>query len=73
MAKSSKITIRVEPSRASAVVTYSTTGRYGRTAVNGFLRRLPQSTVFPNSSAEVFWQAVIAVVVADLTANPTPP
>lgn len=73
MAKSSKLTIRVDPSRASAVVSWSTTGRYGRLAVNGFQRRLNESVTFPSSSAEAYWQAVLAVVVADLTANPTPP
>jgi hypothetical protein len=73
MASQAKLTIRVSAARGSSTVRYSTNGRYVSLNTAGFQRALLGQPVQPTITAEQFWQNVIAAVIADLTANPTPP
>lgn len=73
MANLAKITIRVRHNRTGTSVAYSTTGRYFGLQTAGFLRDLTGLPVMSTADAAVFWEAVLPLVIADLTANPTPP
>lgn len=73
MAGQAKLTIRVSAARGSSTVRYSTNGRYVSLNVSGYQRQLLEQAVQPTASPAAFWLAVVALVVADLTANPNPP
>lgn len=73
MANQAKITIRVTHNRTGTKVAYSTTGRYFALETAGFQRDLTGQPLLTTASAAAFFEAVLAIVTADLTANPTPP
>jgi hypothetical protein len=73
MASQAKLTIRVSSARGSSTIAYSTNGRYVSLNTAGFQRALLGQPVQPTTSPDAFWLAVVAAVVADLTAHPTPP
>jgi hypothetical protein len=73
MASQAKITIRVTASRGASTVSVSSNGRYVSLNTAGYQRQLLAQPIQPTASLSAFWLAVLASVVADLTANPAPP
>lgn len=73
MASGAKLTIRVRANRGTSVVSFSTTGKYVSTLVNGYQRQLTGQPIQPTSSTAAFWESVLAIVVANIQGDPTPP
>lgn len=70
MATKAEITIRVVPSRGHCTVSYTTKGRYVSFTTSGYQRQLLSQAIQPTASLEAFWLSVLAIVQADITANP---
>ena len=73
MASKSEIVIRVTAARGHSTVTYTSKGRYISFQTAGYQRQLLSQPIQPTASLQAFWLSVLAIVQADLTANPTPP
>jgi len=69
MASQAVITIRVQASRGASRISYTTKGRYVSLATNGLTDILPRQPIMPTSSPQAFWEAVIPIVLADITAG----
>jgi len=69
MANRARINIWVTQTRSESQVRYSTVGVYGRINVNTISDQLPGQPLFTTSSAAAFWEAVLAVVLADIEAK----
>ena len=72
MASQAKITIRVTSSRGASAVSYSTSGRYISLATNILGNDLSRQPILPTSTDKAFWESVLAIVQADITASPLP-
>lgn len=70
MASKAEIKIRVSSSRGKSTVSYTSNGRYVSFTTSGYQRELLEQQIFTTSSLSDFWLAVLAVVQADITANP---
>jgi hypothetical protein len=70
MATQAKMTIRVTSSRGASNITVSTSGRYISLPVNTVSADLPREPVFTTASAKAFWEAVLPIVSAAVTADP---
>lgn len=68
MASQAKMTIRVQSARGHSTVQFSTTGRYFSLTTGGLNEQLLAQPVQPTSSNLVFWQSVLALVQAEITA-----
>lgn len=68
MASQAKMTIRVQSARGHSTVQFGTTGRYVSLTTGGINETLMAQAVQPTASALVFWQSVLALVQAQLTA-----
>jgi len=72
MAAQAKITIRVTSSRGASSISYSTSGRYVSLATNILGSDLVRQPILPTSTDKAFWEAVLAIVNADIVASPLP-
>jgi hypothetical protein len=70
MANQAKIVITVDSARGSSKVRYSSKGRYVSFTTAGYDRDLLQQPIQPTASLAAFWLSVLALVQADITANP---
>jgi hypothetical protein len=70
MATKAEISIRVTSSRGKSTISYTSKGRYVSFTTAGYQRQLLEQSIQPTSSLSVFWLSVLALVVADITANP---
>lgn len=68
MASQSKMTIRVRSARGSSTIAYSTGGRYINLQTNAVNGDLPRQPIQPTTSAQAFWQSVLAIVTAQINA-----
>lgn len=73
MASQAKITIRVTAARGGSTVSFTTNGKYISFTTAGFQRTMTGQPIQPTATLEGFWLAVLNSVVANLTADPTPP
>lgn len=69
MSQPAKLTIRVRSSRGASTVQYSTSGRYRSLQVNDITDNLQDEPLFSTSGSKAFWEAVLGVVLADITAG----
>ena len=72
MAAQAKITVRVTSSRGASTVQFSSAGTYVSTPENGYSVTLTDQAILPTTDQRTFWTAVLAVVQAYITANPSP-
>lgn len=72
MAAQAKITVRVTSTRGGSNVSFSSSGTYISTAMNGYAVDLPGEAVQPTVDQKTFWLSVLAIVQAQITANPSP-
>ena len=72
MATQAKITVRVTSTRGASTVSYSSTGAYVSTPVNGYSVTLTDQAIMPTTDEKTFWLAVLAVVQAQITESPSP-
>lgn len=72
MATQAKITIRVTSTRGASTVSFSSTGTYVSTAVNGYSVTLTDQPIQPTTDNKTFWTSVLALVQAEIAANPSP-
>ena len=70
MASQAKLTVRVKSSRGASRIEYSTGGRYVSFNADGYERYLTGQPILGTASLSAFWLAVLAIVQADITANP---
>jgi len=70
MATKAEISIRVTSSRGKSTVSYTSKGRYVSFTTSGYQRQLIEQALQPTSSLSAFWLSVLAIVQADITANP---
>jgi len=70
MASQATLTIRVQSQRGSSRISYSSKGRYISLATNGLSDDLPKQAIQPTASVKAFWESVLAIVVADIEAQP---
>lgn len=68
MANRAGMSITVTSARGSSHIRFSTQGRYISLAVNGISADMPRQPIQPTASSLVFWQSVLAAVVAELPA-----
>lgn len=66
MANQAKMTITVTSQRGASSINFSTKGSYISLPVNGITASLPRQPVLPTANALAFWQAVMAIVTAEL-------
>ena len=64
-----KITIYVNAARGSSSISYSTAGRYVSLLTADVGNQMPRQPLQPTSGSRAFWESVIALVVADITAG----
>jgi hypothetical protein len=69
MASQARIVITVTSQRAASRITYSTKGKYISLSTNGLSNVLARQPVFTTVSAQEFWEAVLPLVLADITAG----
>jgi hypothetical protein len=69
MASQAVLVIRVTSQRSGSRISYSTKGKYISLPTNGLSDDLAKQPVFTTSSAQAFWEAVIPIVLADITAG----
>jgi hypothetical protein len=69
MASQAVLVIRVTSQRGSSRITYATKGKYINLATNGISDDLAKQPIQPTSSAQAFWESVIPIVLADITAG----
>lgn len=72
MATLAKITLRVTSTRGASTVSYSSSGTYVSTPVNGYSVTLTDQAILPTTDDKTFWTAVLAIVQANIAANPSP-
>ena len=70
MATKAEIAIRVTSSRGRSTISYTSKGRYVSFTTSGYQRQILEQAIQPTSSLSVFWLSVLALVQADITANP---
>lgn len=69
MATRARISIWVTSTRGASQVRYNTVGRYVSTNVNTVQNNLPSEPIQPTSSPQAFWESVLQLVLADVTAG----
>lgn len=69
MANQAILKMYVKPARGSCLITYATSGRYVSLITNTVGNRLVQQPIQPTSSPDAFWESVISLVLADITAG----
>lgn len=72
MAAQAKITVRVTSTRGGSNVSFTSNGTYISTPMNGYSVDLPGEAVQPTVDQKTFWTSVLAIVQAQITANPSP-
>lgn len=72
MATQAKITVRVSSSRGASTVEFSSAGTYVSTPVNGYSVTLTGQPIQPTTDDKTFWLSVLAIVQANIMANPSP-
>ncbi|MDE3076168.1 MAG: hypothetical protein KGJ86_12140 [Chloroflexota bacterium] len=72
MSAQAKITIRVTSTRGGSNVQFSSTGSYVSTPMNGYNVALPGQAIQPTADQKTFWTSVLALVQAQIAANPSP-
>lgn len=72
MATLAKMTVRVTSTRGASTVSFSSSGTYVSTPVNGYSVTLPGEAILPTTDDKTFWTAVLAIVQANIAANPSP-
>lgn len=72
MSAQAKITIRVTSTRGGSNVSFSSVGSYVSTPMNGYSVDLPGSPIQPTVDQKTFWTSVLALVQAQIAANPSP-
>jgi len=72
MATQAKITVRVTSSRGASTVQFSSAGTYVSTPENGYSVSLTGQPILPTTDQKTFWTAVLALVQANIAANPSP-
>lgn len=72
MASISRITITVTSSRGASTVKISSNGRYISFPTRGYDRALTGEPIQPTSTLGAYWLSVLGIVLANITANPTP-
>jgi hypothetical protein len=73
VASRATLSIRVTSTRGASTVQYSTKGKYVSLITAGYNRLLRKQPLFTSTNANDFWLAVLGVVTADQTDNPSPP
>lgn len=53
-------------------MSFSSAGTYVSTAENGYSVSLPGQPILPTTDQKTFWLAVLGIVQAQITANPSP-
>jgi len=66
LASRSTLTITVTKSNSASTVLYRDKGRYATINTNTVYRNLLGQPLFTTASEKAFWEAVVAVVLADL-------
>lgn len=66
-----KITIRVDHTRSTTGITYSTTGSYFGTAVNGLSGDIRNLSVASNDTPAAFWSLILSDVSSDIQKQET--
>lgn len=72
MSAQAKITIRVTSTRGGSNVQFSSVGSYVSTPVNGYNVALTGQPIQPTADDKTFWTSVLAIVQANIAANPSP-
>lgn len=72
MATISRITVTVTSSRGASTVNISTNGRYVSFPTRGYNRSLTGQPIQPTTSLGAYWLSALAIVMANLSADPTP-
>jgi hypothetical protein len=72
MSAQAKITIRVTSTRGGSNINFSSTGAYVSTPMNGYQVALSGQPIQPTIDQKTFWTSVLAVVQAQIAANPSP-
>lgn len=72
MSAQAKITVRVTSTRGGCNVQFTSAGAYVSTPVNGYNVFLPGEPIQPTADDKTFWLSVLAIVQANITANPSP-
>ncbi len=70
MATKAEIVIRVTSSRGASTVSYTSKGRYVSFTTAGYQRQLLGQPIQSTASLSAFWLGILAIVQADITANP---
>jgi hypothetical protein len=69
MARPAKLNISVTWNRNSSTVHYVTQGQYRSFTVNDVTNTVKPAPVFTTSGSRAMWEAVLALVLADITAG----
>lgn len=72
MAAQAKFTVRVTSTRGGSNLAFSSSGTYISTPMNGYSVDLPGQAVQPTVDQKTFWTSVLAIVQAQIAANPSP-
>lgn len=72
MAAQAKFTVRVTSTRGGSNVSFTSSGTYISTPVNGYSVDLTGEAVQPTADQKTFWTSVLAIVEAQIAANPSP-
>lgn len=72
MATLAKMTVRVTSTRGASTVSFSSSGTYVSTPVNGYSVTLTGQPIQPTTDQKTFWTSVLAIVEANIAANPSP-
>jgi hypothetical protein len=72
MATLAKMTVRVTSTRGASTVSFSSSGTYVSTPVNGYSVTLTGQPIQPTTDDKTFWASVLAIVQANIAANPSP-
>lgn len=72
MSAQAKLTIRVTSTRGGSNFQFTSAGSYVSTPMNGYNVVLPGEAIQPTTDQKTFWLSVLAVVQAQITANPSP-
>lgn len=66
------MTVRVTSTRGASVVAFTSAGSYVSDAMNGYSVTLTGEPILPTTDQKTFWTAVLGIVQAQITANPSP-
>lgn len=69
MARPAKLIVSVSWNRNSSTVSYTTQGQYRSFTVNNVGHTVKPAPVFTTSGSKAYWEAVLALVLADITAG----